>query len=208
MDQINALTRLGASIILNTMSEALEHTGYVDRRPAPEPRLRFSPDQELRGHLQRFLRPDALEKLGRSGLFLYADEPIRVDEPRRSSVEKRGGRESAELSAINRKLLQHGGLHSQLARRLQFERMPEETPGISLHVDVILNELLEAAIIDHMRVNPDRSVGAHIAISREHLVGRQAYLAACRDLYDRLLDDGRNPGVDGINLVHTRERLY
>jgi hypothetical protein len=202
------LTPSAGSPILHGMSEALDDTRYVDRRTAPQPRLRFTPDAELEAHLKRFLRPEITEKLGRSGLFLYADDPIRVDEPRRSSVAKRGGIESPELSAINRKLSQHATFRSQLARRLQVERLPEETPGIALQVDVILSELLAGAVMDHMHVNPDRSVGARVSISREHLVGKQAFKAACYDLYNSLLGEGRNPGIEKIKIVHAHEQLY
>lgn len=190
------------------MSEALDDTRYVDRHTAPEPRLRFSPDAKLETHLKSFFRPEATEKLGRSGLFLYADDPIQVFASQRASVARRGGTESPELLAINRKLLRHATTHSQLARRLQVTRLPEQTPGIALQVDVVLSELLAGAVMNHMHVNPDRSVGAHVSISRERLVGKQAFEAACHSLYNSLLEEGRNPGVETIKIVHAREQLY
>jgi len=209
MDQkADALTPVAQGLILKGMSEALDDTRYVDRRPAPEPRLRFRPDDELSEFLLRFIRPESTESIGRAGLFLYADEAFRTEAAPANSVVRRGGTESAELSAVARELRDRGAGHRELARRLQVRPLPQETPGITLHVDVVLHELTAAKLMNHMRINPDRSVGAHFAISRERLVGRQAYLAACQSLYERLLEVGRRPGVRETELIRAKDLPY
>jgi hypothetical protein len=202
------LTPEARGLILNDMSEALDDTRYVDRRAAPEPRLRFTPDKELTEYLSRFMRPESVEAIGRAGLFLYADEPLGVNSLTRSSVPRRGGTESPELSMIARELRDRGSGHRELARSLQPRPLPKETPGVTLHVDVILHELTAAKVMGLMRVNPDCSVGAHVSISRERLVGRQAYLVACQSLYERLLEGERRPGIRLTELIRAKERPY
>lgn len=188
------------------MSEAFDDNSYVDRRVAPEPRLRFTPDVELESHLKTFLRPGATEAMGRSGLFLYADEPVAIRRSGRTSVPTRSGTESPELLALNRELRERGNRRLALAKRLQPRALSGEASGISLHMDVILQDLTVQALIDHMKVNPDRSVGVHVAITKENMVTRPEYLAACRRLYEALLDDA--VGVEAAELVRTDGRIY
>lgn len=189
------------------MSEAFDDTTDVDRRVAPQPLLRFTPDAQLTKHLHRFIRPEVIQSIGHQGLFLYADDPIETASLRVQSTQRRGGTESPELVAIDRRLRQYGTAPSRLAKRLQPKALPAETPGISLHLDVILHEQVAAAIMGHVDVNPDRSIGTHISISRDHLLGRQAFQAACQGLYEALFDP-IPPGIEAVQLRRTVDRTY
>lgn len=189
------------------MSEAFDDTTYVDRRIAPQPLLRFTPDAQLTEYLHRFFRPEIIQSMGRQGLFLYADNAIETSGQHVRATQRRGGTESPELVAIDRTLRQYGAMHSRLAKRLQPKALPAETPGVSLHLDVILHEQVAAGILRHIDVNPDRSIGAHISISRNHLLGRQAFQAACHGLYESLFDP-RPPGIEAVELRRTVDRTY
>ena len=181
-----------------SVSEAINETGYTRNQPTPNARLRFKPDTELSGYLQQFVRPELRIAMARKGLFLYSDQSILSTNVSHTAHTNAA---SPAHSAIERELRQRGSSHLMLARRMQFQPSTADNPNMKQRLEVILSQLTAGVVIEHMKVHPDYSVGAHVSLARTALVSRDAFMAASRELYERLLDEKPNPGVDDTELI-------
>lgn len=205
-----------ASIALIDGHEESAHTNYVSEAHEEQPvrvphaeyatQLRFTPDDMLEQELRRFLRTDdTVHSLGRYGLFLYSDGSIRSQGLMPSRAAQRAGAVSPKVSDLGRTIRERGGLHRPLAPRLQMSKLPDKG-GVSIRTDVVLDELTAGAVMNLMKVNYDRSIAVHIDLRRRQLVSRDEYIAACRSLYEKILEGESRIGIDMIELVQSAQK--
>lgn len=166
--------------------------------------LRFEAGRALNEHLRELYKPEALEQLaGLQGLFLYSDDVVHSE---RSSAESlmhgASSRTPAEIAAMQRNLRNQEHRLRPLAKRLQVGSREGPGGGVVLKMDVILDGLTAAAVRGLMVIQPDNSIGTHHHIPHNKHTSRPEYLAACRRLYERLLDEEAVPlQVSSVEVV-------
>lgn len=184
------------------MSEVHDSEMLYSPRPRYVSQFRFTPDEQLRSDLGSFFADQAhARQLGQRGLFLYSDQVFAPTKRGTYNPAQESGRLSPELSKIGRTLRERGRGHRELAKRLEFVKLPDKAPGMSIRLDVIVDEMTARAMLGTVDLKPDRSIGVHLNIRRHDLVRRSEYLAACHNLYKDLLDDQSRLGIESIDLI-------
>lgn len=170
------------------------------------PQLRFTPNEHLTTELRKFFTEEGYEThLAQLGLFLYTG-PLDVGlDGKKFDVQTRDRSVTPELSEIGRMIRERGRSRHPLARRLQYEPSAKGNENVSLKMDVILDKLTAGALYHAIKIRPDLSVDTHLKIRRRNLVGRDEFLEACRNLYEKVLQDDNGLGVDMVELVQNRE---
>lgn len=182
------------------MSETLDPQVPPVRDTTTECRLRFTPDQLLRESLDGMVRHESGELNGPRGLFLYSDETFSYH-TRVIDFRRRNSPEYNAIVALSRNIKSRSEENRRLARRVELTKLPEQTPGIRLHLDVIMDQLTAQALRNVIYVAPDDSVQAHITFPKDELAPIDDFMASCKSLNERLLSDGRRPGVSAVKII-------